>query len=245
MNEPDTSQPDSRDDAVEVDLLLWWEDYYLPIFEYILPKMGDLKGKKILELGTGTGGTATMLAKRGASVVGIDLLGFRLVEAQQRTVNHNVADVVDFFLMDATQLAFPDDTFDFIISKSVLVFTEHSKTAEECKRVLKPGGQAIFIENMRNHPAVWLYRKLFLKYSQELKYFSIRDIEEIGKGFAEIEHREFHLLSLCALFWQKCISVPAFYQWTFKLLKRVDELIVRLMPIFSRFCWISAMICRK
>ena len=67
-------RPTSRSDSVETDLLLWWEDFYLPIFEYVLPKMGQLEGKTVLELGTGTGGTATLLAKRGASVVGIDLL---------------------------------------------------------------------------------------------------------------------------------------------------------------------------
>ena len=245
LSEPDTSQVDTHENPVEVDLLLWWEDYYLPIFEYILPKMGDLEGKKILELGTGTGGTATMLAKRGASVVGIDLLQFRLVEAQQRTAQHKVADVVDFSIMDATQLAFPDNTFDFIISKSVLVFTEHSKTAQECKRVLKPSGKAIFIENMRNHPAVWLYRRFFLKYSRELMYFSIRDIKEIGRGFEEMEHREFHLLSLCALFWQKCISVPVLFRWTLRFLKKIDAYLVRLIPMLKRFCWITAIICRK
>ena len=245
LSKPDTAQSKNHDNPVEADLLLWWEDYYLPIFEYILPKMGDLDGKNILELGTGTGGTATMLAKRGASVVGIDLLQFRLVEAQQRTVKHDVAADVDFALMDATQLAFPDNTFDFIISKSVLVFTEHSRTAEECKRVLKSGGKAIFIENMRNHPAVWLYRRLFLKYSRELKYFSIGDIEKIGKEFEEMDHREFHLFSLCALFWKKCISVPIFFRWTYRFLKKIDELIFRLMPIFKRYCWISAMVFRK
>ena len=120
-----------RSDSVETDLLLWWEDFYLPVFEYVLPKMGNLKGKKILELGAGTGGTATLLAKRGASVIGIDLLPFRLAEAQARAAEYNVSEAVNFALMDAMHLAFPDNTFDFIISKSVLVFTEHSDIAKE------------------------------------------------------------------------------------------------------------------
>ena len=88
-----------------------------------------------------------------------------------RAAEHNVVASIDFALMDAMDLAFPDNTFDFIISKSVLVFTEPAQTAQECYRVLKPGGKAIFIENMRHHPAVWLYRKAFLKYSGKLRYF--------------------------------------------------------------------------
>ena len=231
--------------AAEASLLLWWEDFYRPVFEYILPKMGTLEGKKVLELGTGTGGTATLLAKRGATVVGIDLLPFRLAEAKRRAVQHNVADAVDFARMDATQLAFPDNTFDFVISKSVLVFTEHAQTANECYRVLKPNGKAIFIENMRKHPAVWLYRKLFLKYSGKLHYFSLRDIAAVGAEFEEMEHREFHLLALGALLWQRGISIPAVYRWTLRYLKGVDALLLRLFPFLKQFCWITAMICEK
>ena len=232
-------------DTVETDLLLWWEDFYLPVFEYVLPEMGTLTGKKVLELGTGTGGTATLLAKRGASVVGIDLLPFRITEAQQRTAEYNVAAAVDFALMDAMHLAFPDNTFDVIISKSVLVFTDHKRTAQECYRVLKPGGKAIFMENMRHHPMVWLYRKLFLKYSGKLHYFSLDDIKKVSAEFEGSEHREFHLSAVAALFWQKCLSVPLFYKWSFRTLKAIDRFSLKCLPFLKRWCWITAIICRK
>ena len=239
-------RPTSRSDRVETDLLLWWEDFYLPVFEYILPKMGNLAGKKVLELGAGTGGTATLLAKRGASVVGIDLLPFRLAEAQTRTEEHNVVEAVNFLVMDARHLAFPDNTFDFIISKSVLVFTDHLQTAKECHRVLKPGGKAIFMENMRHHPMVWLYRKLFLKYSEQLRYFSARDIETLGETiFEKLEHREFHFSAVSALFWQKCIAIPLFYRWSLRILKTMDISLLKRLPFLNRFCWITAMICHK
>ncbi len=238
-------RPTSRSDSVETDLLLWWEDFYLPVFEYILPKMGVLDGKKVLELGTGTGGTATLLAKRGASVIGIDLLPFRLSEAEARASEHDVVESVNFALMDAMHLAFPDNTFDFIISKSVLVFTEHAQTAKECYRVLKPGGKAIFIENMRYHPMVWLYRKMFLKYSGKLRYFSIRDVETVGAEFENLEHREFHLSAVGALFWQKCIAIPTFYRMSLRLLKAIDTSLLKCFPFLKQFCWITAMVCHK
>ena len=238
-------RPDSRSDSVETDLLLWWEDFYLPIFEYILPEMGQLEGKRVLELGAGTGGTATLLAKRGAAVVGIDLLPFRLTEAETRVSEHNVAASVDFALMDAMHLAFPDNTFDFIISKSVLVFTKHTRTAQECYRVLKPGGKAIFIENMRHHPAVWLYRKVFLRYADKLHYFSLSDVEAVGAEFEGLEHREFHLSAVSALFWRECVSIPFFYRWTFNILKAVDTVLLKCVPFLKRFCWITAVVCHK
>ena len=207
--------------------------------------MGTLEGKKILELGTGTGGTATLLAKRGASVVGIDLLPFRLAEARARAAEHSVAEAVNFALMDAMHLAFPDNTFDFIISKSVLVFTDHKQIAKECYRVLKPGGKAIFMENMRHHPVVWLYRKMFLRYSGKLRYFSVTDIETVGAEFEKLEHREFHLSAVSAVFWQKCISIPLFYRWSLRILKAMDISLLKCLPFLNRFCWVTAMIFHK
>ena len=157
MTEENKTRVDLSEDRA---LLLWREDFYLPIFEHALTEIGDLHGVRILEIGCGTGGTAVLLAKRGASVLGIDLLSFRLDDARKRTAEHGVAESVQFALMDAMQLAFDDNTFDLVISKSALIFTDHIRAARECYRVLKPEGQAIFIENMHNHPPLWLYRKL-------------------------------------------------------------------------------------
>lgn len=207
--------------------------------------MGNLEGKRVLELGAGTGGTATLLARRGAFVTGIDLLPFRIDDAKVRAKQHSVGESIEFALMDAMHLGFPENTFDFIISKSVLVFTDHTLTAKECYRVLKPGGKAIFIENMRYHPLVWFYRKFFIKYSRKLHYFSMRDIESIGTQFDLMEHSEFHFSSVKSLFWQKCIPITPFYRWSFQLHNVIDSFLLKLLPFLKRYCWITAMICHK
>jgi SAM-dependent methyltransferase len=235
----------NRNIAPDRDLLLWWEDFYLPIFEYALTEMGDLRGKRVLEIGCGTGGTAVMLAKRGASVVGIDLLDFRLADARKRAAEHGVSDVVEFALMNGMNLAFDANTFDFIISKSVLVFTDHSRISGECYRVLRPGGRAIFIENMRNHPGVRLYRKFFIRYASKLHYFSMADIERMAQYFDGMQHREFHLSAIGALVWQNLISAPKLYQTTLKGLHRLDEHLLKWFQVLRRFCWVTAMICDK
>jgi SAM-dependent methyltransferase len=226
-------------------LLLWWEDFYLPIFEYVLNEIGDLNGKRVLELGCGEGGTSVLLAKRGASVFGIDLLDFRLDAARERAVQHKVTDAVQFALMDGMQLGFNDNTFDLVISKSVLVFTDHAVIARECYRVLKPEGKAIFIENMQNHPAVQLYRKFFLRYSSDLRYFSMVDVEKMRQYFDHMQHREFHILAMGALIWQKVFGLKSLYQITLRGLGACDKRLLKWFPRLNRFCWITAMICHK
>ncbi|MFB3041310.1 MAG: class I SAM-dependent methyltransferase [Candidatus Poribacteria bacterium] len=242
MTEENKTRVDLSEDR---DLLLWREDFYLPIFEHALTEIGDLHGVRILEIGCGTGGTAVLLAKRGASVLGIDLLSFRLDDAKKRTAEHGVAESVQFALMDAMQLAFDDNTFDLVISKSALIFTDHIRAARECYRVLKPEGQAIFIENMHNHPPLWLYRKLFVNYASNTHYFSMVDIEKIGENFDFMQHREFHLLAIGALIWQKLCPVSTLYQFTLKHLKSLDDCLLKWFPPLRRFCWITAMICDK
>ena len=239
---PKTDAPTIAQDR---ELLLWWEDFYLPIFEYVFGEVGDLRGKRVLELGCGEGGTSVLLAKRGASVVGIDLLDFRLDAARERVAQHKVGDAVQFALMDGMQLGFDDNTFDLIISKSVLVFTDHAVLARECYRVLKPGGKAIFIENMQSHPAIQLYRKLFLRYSANLHYFSIGDIENMRQYFDHIQHREFHILAIGALVWQKVFGLKSLYQITFRGLGACDKRLLKWFPRLNQFCWITAMICSK
>ena len=241
------AQANTHGSAIQTDrdLLLWRQDFYFPAFEYMFEHMGELRDKRILELGAGTGGTTVMLAAHGANVTGIDLLPFRLVEAEERARKHFVKDSVQFAQMDATQLAFEDNTFDFIISKSVLIFMDHERAARECYRVLKPGGKAILIETMRNHPAAWLYRKLFLKYSANVHYFSIADVVRIGKHFDAFQHREFHLLAVGALFWKHVVPVLPIYQLKLKSLQAIDTGLLKLCPPLNRFCWITAMICDK
>ncbi|RKU08371.1 hypothetical protein C6503_23230 [Candidatus Poribacteria bacterium] len=98
---------------------------------------------------------------------------------------------------------------------------------------------------MRYHPMVWLYRKVCLKYSGKLRYFSVRDIETVGAEFERLEHHEFHLSAVSALFWQQCIAIPTLYRWTFRILKAIDTSLLKCFPFLKRLCWITAMVCQK
>ena len=227
------------------ELLLWWKDFYTPIFRHILPKMGDLRGKKVLELGCGPGGTAVIFAQRGAQVLAVDISQDEVEKTIQMAKDHNVSDRVKVTVMDAENLACHSETFDFVFSKSVLVLTDHEVVAAESARVLKPGGKAIFLENLKHHPLIYLYRRLFVPYAPGVRYISQGDIERIGSHFSVIDHREFHLLSIGSLFWDKFIKSGKVYRWTLNVLTSIDEKLLSLAPFLRRFCWITAMICHK
>jgi len=227
------------------ELLLWWEDFYAPIFRHILPKMGDLRGKKVLELGCGPGGTAVIFAQRGAEVLAMDISQDQVEKTIQMARSYNVGDRVRVAVMGAENLACRSETFDFVFSKSVLVLTDHEAVAAESARVLKPNGKAIFLENLKHHPLVYLYRRFFVPYASNVRYISQGDIERIGGYFSVLDHREFHLLAMCSLFWDKVIKSPRMYRWTLNTLMSIDERLLAVAPFLRRICWITAMICHK
>lgn len=105
---------------------------------------GELKDKKILDLGCGDGGLSFNLAKAGARVTGIDNepLGVRMAEENLATTDQR--DLCVFKVADAYALPFEDASFDHVVNSEVIEHVEFpERLIAEAKRVLKPGGKFI------------------------------------------------------------------------------------------------------
>ena len=99
-------------------------------------------GEAALDVGCGTGSYTIELAKLGADVVGIDsseeMLAWARIKAQKADIE------ASFMAADATNLPFPDSSFDTVISNGLLCFLkEPEKALIEMRRVLKPGGRLV------------------------------------------------------------------------------------------------------
>ena len=92
---------------------------------------GRIEGLKILDVGTGTGRAALLLAREAAEVVGIDASETMLASARQRAAAEGLA--VRFELGDAHALQFPDRSFDVAVSLRVLM---HAPDWQTCLREL-------------------------------------------------------------------------------------------------------------
>ena len=110
---------------------------------------------RILDVGTGPGFFAIALASLGHEVVAVDYTEAMLEEAAANAQTAGLADRILFLQMDAQDLTFPDDTFDFIVTRNVTWVLEHPDEAYvSWHRVLKPGGTLL------NFDAGW-YNYLF------------------------------------------------------------------------------------
>ncbi|MEW6582536.1 MAG: methyltransferase domain-containing protein [Actinomycetota bacterium] len=103
----------------------------------ILTRAGDVAGRDVLDVGCGTGRVATLAARRGARVTGVDLSPAMLAVAR------GVPDLAGACLevMDAQDLRLPDGAFDATVASFSLMFCpDPGRAAAEVRRVLRPGG---------------------------------------------------------------------------------------------------------
>ena len=119
----------------------------------------DARGKDALDYGCGRGYITVRLAEAGASTVtGIDLSSAELAHARERVVAAGVADRISFVAGDAHHTPFPDSSFDLIVGAAILHHLELKSALLEVKRLLRPNGEAIFVEPLRDNPILRLGR---------------------------------------------------------------------------------------
>ena len=114
----------------------------------------------ILDLGTGPGYLPLEVVKRAPAirVVGIDLTPRLIKIARENSAQADVADRVDFEVMNAAKLRFENNTFDMVFSSGMLHALRSpdkvSQVMRECYRVLKPGGEAWIYDPARIHSGI-------------------------------------------------------------------------------------------
>lgn len=111
------------------------------IMPNMLKFMGDVAGKRILDLGCGEGGYSRELTKRGAQLVSVDCskraieIASSLAEKEGLSIEHFVRNSNDLFDIESEQ-------FDIVLCSMMLMDCEDfDGTLREAVRVLKPNGR--------------------------------------------------------------------------------------------------------
>jgi ubiquinone/menaquinone biosynthesis C-methylase UbiE len=166
--------------------------------ELLAAKAGVSNGRRVLELGCGTGVFLEKLAVHGARIVGLDLS----IDLLQRCASRvKGAAHVGLACGNAEQMPFPDATFDAAYGSSVLHHLGLQAALSEVRRVLRPGGRIAFAEPNILNPQVavmfhfGLTKRYFGVSPDEMAFSRFRAARALREaGFAQIAVRPFDFL---------------------------------------------------
>lgn len=125
--------------------------------------LGDLRGKRVFELGCGDGGNSILLAKRGARLVGVDISPRAIEIAKRRAALNGVSDTTEFFAMPVEEfVAQTSEKFDVICGFALLhhVLPVLDSVLDQILRLSHAKTQFMFTEPVAYSQAI---RKLRLK----------------------------------------------------------------------------------
>lgn len=129
------------------------ETWVRPAFE----RLGELRGRAALDYGCGHGMAAVVLARAGAVVSAFDVSSGYVAEAERRAAANGVS--VRFTVADAEHLPYPEASFDAVWGNAILHHLDLDRAGAELKRVLRPGGVAVFCEPWGGNPLLEFARR--------------------------------------------------------------------------------------
>lgn len=128
---------------------LGWGTWDIP--EEEIRALGDVAGRRALELGCGAAQFGLKVAMRGAHVTGLDFSANQLEAARRNIATTGVT--FPLVRASAEELPFADGLFDLVFcDHGATSFTDPARTIPEASRVLRPGGMLVF--NMST-PFIW------------------------------------------------------------------------------------------
>jgi SAM-dependent methyltransferase len=165
--------------------------------EYAHHLLGDVNGMRVLDLGCGSGGNASLLAARGATVWAMDISLDLLTLTVRRAALDAVTPRVRPIRGSAHAIPLADHSVDLVFGNAVLHHLSLDAAAREVRRVLVPGGRAVFREPIRNSRLAAALRRLVPYQQADVSPFEhpLRnaDVAAFAAAFDESRRRDFEL----------------------------------------------------
>jgi SAM-dependent methyltransferase len=249
-------------DSINIDDVIvdeFFEASTSPENRIIINKLGDIRDRKILELGCGAGEASVYFAKKGAEVTAVDISKGMLEVVQAVAKKHNVTLTTRQSYSD--RLDFPDETFDIVYAANLLHHVDIMSTLKEASRVLKKGGMFVSWDPVAHNPVINVYRKMATQVRTEDEHpIEMKQIKLFLKYFSSVETEATWLFTLLIFlkfyfldrvhpneerYWKKILTEHRKLEKTYHRLERLDKFFLKVFPFLKRFCWNIVIVARK
>lgn len=167
------------------------EQYHFEKLHHLprLVPFDGFNGRRVLEVGCGAGTDLVRFARGGAIPTGVDLAPSSIALATKNFALEGRR--AELLVADGEALPFADRSFDLVYAHGVVQYTTDDRAlVRECRRVLKPGGIAVFQVYNR---ISWLnalsrVTKVELEHvdAPVLKKYSIAEFRDLLKEFSRV-----------------------------------------------------------
>ena len=242
----------------EISVDAYFESSTCPENRFILQQIGNLKEKKILDLGCGAGENSVYFAKKGAKCTATDFSCGMVKVTLALAKKYNVE--IHAHEMNAMEISYPDNTFDFVYASNLLHHVNPHKTLKEMHRVLKPGGKACFWDPLSHNPIINVYRMIATEVrTKDEKPLDISIVKYLRSLFSEVNYDTFWISALWIFlhfylvehvhpnkerYWKKIIYEEERLRPLYLKLEKIDNLIKRF-PFVKALAWNIAVVATK
>jgi SAM-dependent methyltransferase len=217
----------------------------------ILKLMGDLRGKRLLDVGAGLGESSVYFALQGAEVTAIDISPGMVKCAVELGKLHGVE--ITGVAQSGEDLNVPAEHFDIVyIANTIHHVTNKDQLFEQMQRALKPGGRFFSFDPLAYNPVIEVYRRMATEVRTEDEApLTFADVERAGKYFSNVQHQEFWILTLSLFlkyflfdrvhpnadrYWKRIFRETSSSLWWWMPLEAIDRVLTRI-PLVRRLAW--------
>lgn len=223
-----------------------------PEMRYIKQRLGDIRGKRLFDLGCGLGEASVYFALLGAEVTSCDL-SQGMLDATCHLAQANGVEVIPHLSAAEDLRLHSDAKFDIFYAGNLLHHVDIQQTLSRIKPHLAEGGVCVTWDPLAYNPAINVYRRIATGVrtpdEHPLKW---SDIRLFGKYFNTVETRYFWLTTLVIFlvmaliqrrnpnkerFWKVVVQEGEKWRWLYSPLEKFDRLLLRVFPPLRLLCW--------
>jgi ubiquinone/menaquinone biosynthesis C-methylase UbiE len=135
------------DEHAQQQFIAGWKPSADENVDHIMAALGDVRGQRILDLGSGAGDLTLRLVDAGARVTALDVSAGQIELARALIGQLRPEAEIEFVVAPVETTGLQSDSYDMVVGKWILHHVDVPNALAETRRLLRPLGRAIFFEN--------------------------------------------------------------------------------------------------